>query len=446
MEGHPGAHRHSERIEVVKRPSRVVVASKNADKIREIESVLADLDHPIEVVRGLEWDDVEETEDTLAGNALLKARAVVEATGVAAIADDTGLEVTALGGAPGVHTARYAGEHATYAENVAKMLRELQGVPDRRARFRTAIALVTPEGDEIVVHGELVGSIATEARGEGGFGYDPIFEVESRTLAEIGAGAKNEMSHRGRAIRALAERLRRPEMGEPYDTALDEAIAYIDSRSDRALAIGLSGSLSRGDGDPNSDLDIYIIIEGDHRQRQSRVFNGVACEMFFNPARRVPGYFSTEAESGKAPTLGLVGDAVILRDTDGVFAGLREKAKAVRDAGPKVPAEVVTLRKYLTTDLLDNARDVESRDPATALALCGAAIQESMYLWFVDRRRWVPGDKKMLGAIRMADQPTAEAVDAWGAAPTVQGAAAAVKALIGYDTYFEWDSPREPVD
>ncbi len=185
----------------------VVVASKNVDKITEVEAVLAALDPPVTVIPGHVWDDVDETEDTLAGNALLKARAVVAATGHAAIADDTALEVDALGGAPGVTTARYAGVDASYGDNVDKMLRELGDTENRSARFRTAVALVTPEGEELVVEGVLEGVITTERRGEGGFGYDPIFEVDGRTLAEIPAEEKNRISHRARALQALAEAL-----------------------------------------------------------------------------------------------------------------------------------------------------------------------------------------------------------------------------------------------
>ncbi|MCL1593225.1 MAG: RdgB/HAM1 family non-canonical purine NTP pyrophosphatase [Actinomycetia bacterium] len=191
----------------MKRPHGVVVASKNADKIVEVGAVLASLDPQVFVIDGHTWPDVEETEDTLPGNALLKARAVVAATGHAAIADDTGLEVDALDGAPGVSTARYAGEDASYDDNVDKMLRELAGVVDRGARFRTALALVTPEGDELVVEGVLEGTIATERHGTGGFGYDPIFAVGDRTLAQLDADEKNRISHRARALRALAEKL-----------------------------------------------------------------------------------------------------------------------------------------------------------------------------------------------------------------------------------------------
>ena len=179
----------------------VVVASQNPDKIAEIESVLADLG--LRVSRGHEWPEVEETEDTLEGNALLKARTVVAHTGLAAIADDTGLEVAALGGAPGVRTARYAGPNATYEENVAKLLVAMEHHGDRRARFRTAVAMVTPAGEELTVEGVLDGTIAHEPRGEGGFGYDPVFEVGDATLAEIDIAAKHEISHRARALQAL---------------------------------------------------------------------------------------------------------------------------------------------------------------------------------------------------------------------------------------------------
>lgn len=191
----------------MKRPHGVVVASKNADKIAEVEAVLGSLDPPVTVIPGHVWEDIEETEDTLAGNALLKARSVVAATGHAAVADDTGLEVDALGGAPGVTTARYAGKGATYEQNVDKMLSELSGAEDRTARFRTAVALVTPSGEEMVFEGVLEGVITTGRRGEGGFGYDPIFDVDGRTLAEIPTEEKNRISHRALALLALGEAL-----------------------------------------------------------------------------------------------------------------------------------------------------------------------------------------------------------------------------------------------
>ena len=187
------------------KPSRIVVASQNPDKVREVESVIAFVAPWVEIVRGLEWPEVEETEATLQGNALLKARAVVKATGIAALADDTGLEVRALGGAPGVRTARFAGPEATYQDNVSRLLNVLAGHDDRAATFRTAVALVDEEGSVVTVEGRLEGRIAETPRGDGGFGYDPVFEVDGRTLAEISEEEKNHMSHRARALRVLAE-------------------------------------------------------------------------------------------------------------------------------------------------------------------------------------------------------------------------------------------------
>ena len=186
---------------------RLVVASKNPDKILEIESVLTEMGVIDAVVRDLEWPDVEETGSTLEENALLKARTVCEVTGLPALADDTGLEVAALDGAPGVRSARVSGPNATYESNVEKLLAELEGSDDRRARFRTVVAVVAPDGQAWTAEGVLDGVIATERRGGGGFGYDPVFDVDGRTLAEMGTAEKNAISHRGRAVRAIGSRL-----------------------------------------------------------------------------------------------------------------------------------------------------------------------------------------------------------------------------------------------
>lgn len=186
---------------------RLVIASKNQDKIAEIEDILASTGLVDEIVRDLEWEDVEETGLTLEENALIKARAVVRVTGLPVIADDTGLEVDALGGAPGVQTARFAGEGARYEDNVAKMISVMEGQSNRTARFRTVVALVFPDGVEVVADGSVEGRITEAPRGSGGFGYDPVFEVDGETLAEMGADEKNELSHRARAVRALAKSL-----------------------------------------------------------------------------------------------------------------------------------------------------------------------------------------------------------------------------------------------
>ncbi|MGF1616798.1 MAG: RdgB/HAM1 family non-canonical purine NTP pyrophosphatase [Acidimicrobiia bacterium] len=182
---------------------RLVIASKNKDKIAEIEAVLTEAGLADAVVRGLDWPEVDETGATLEENALLKARSVAGFTGLPALGDDTGLEVVALAGRPGVHTARYAGESATYEENYTKLLGDLNGIDDRRAWFRTVVALVFPDGSEVVASGQIDGVITREPRGESGFGYDPVFEVDGFTFSEMADGEKNSMSHRARALRAL---------------------------------------------------------------------------------------------------------------------------------------------------------------------------------------------------------------------------------------------------
>ena len=139
---------------------------------------------------------------------MLKAVAVVEATGLPAVADDTGLEVVALDGEPGVFSARYAGADASYSDNVERLLGELEGVGDRRARFRTAMVLARPHGSPILADGHIDGVITTQPRGGGGFGYDPVFEVDGLTFSEMGVETKNSISHRARAIRALVDAIR----------------------------------------------------------------------------------------------------------------------------------------------------------------------------------------------------------------------------------------------
>lgn len=188
---------------------RVVLATANPDKARELAGLL----EGFEVVpRPPDLPDVEETADTLEGNARLKAEAVMGATGELAVADDTGLEVDALGGRPGVHAARYAGPDASYGDNVAKLLGELAGAPagERRARFRTVALAMFGDGRTVVAEGVVEGTIADAPRGEGGFGYDSIFVPDGgdgRTFAEMTQAEKAEVSHRGRALRSLAAQL-----------------------------------------------------------------------------------------------------------------------------------------------------------------------------------------------------------------------------------------------
>jgi len=192
----------------------MVLATANPDKAAEIVALVSETvgDRVELVARPASVGDVEETGDTLEDNARLKAVALVKATGLPAIADDTGLEVDALGGGPGAFSSRYSGEHASYDDNVTKLLAELDAVgaraPEaRRARFRTVAMACFPGGREVAAHGVVEGTISPQRRGTGGFGYDPVFIPDGgdgRTYAEMPSTEKNTRSHRARAFRALA--------------------------------------------------------------------------------------------------------------------------------------------------------------------------------------------------------------------------------------------------
>jgi len=188
-----------------------VLATFNRDKARELEALLAGAGVTLRTLA--EFPDARsplEDGATLLENAMIKARAALAATGLPTIADDTGLEVEALDGAPGIHAARFAGPGATYDDNVRLLLDRLKGVaPERRgARFRTMCVALFPDGREVIGEGVLEGWILEQARGIGGFGYDPVFGLsDGRTLAELTPDEKNAISHRARAVRDLAEKL-----------------------------------------------------------------------------------------------------------------------------------------------------------------------------------------------------------------------------------------------
>ena len=190
---------------------KLVFATNNAHKLEEIRAMMG-TDIEILSLADIDChDDIPETADTLQGNALIKARWVKERYGFDCFADDTGLEVSALGGAPGVHTARYAypDRHDPEA-NTQKLLEALKNKNDRSARFRTVIALIY-NGEEHLFEGIVNGQIATEKRGTEGFGYDPVFSPEDtgRTFAELGVEVKNRISHRARAVQKLVDFLRK---------------------------------------------------------------------------------------------------------------------------------------------------------------------------------------------------------------------------------------------
>ncbi|GIV59991.1 MAG: non-canonical purine NTP pyrophosphatase [Rhodothermaceae bacterium] len=195
----------------MKQPLEIVLATRNPGKVRELRALLAGW--PVVLRTAADFPgapEVEEDAPTLEGNARKKALALHRHTGLPALADDTGLEVDALGGRPGVHSARFAGPGAGDAENRARLLQELHGVPDRTARFRTVLAFATDDG-VLCFEGICRGYILEKERGRGGFGYDPLFvpEGETRTFAELSPAEKNALSHRGKALRAWLAFLQR---------------------------------------------------------------------------------------------------------------------------------------------------------------------------------------------------------------------------------------------
>lgn len=188
----------------LKSQRRVVVASNNAHKLREIAEIFIDFEILSQKQVGFDCE-VEETGTTFVENALIKARAAVAALGIPALADDSGLCVEALNGDPGVYSARYCGHHGSDKENRDLLLKNLEGVENRRAYFASAVALVYPDGKELVAEGRTYGNILYEEQGEGGFGYDCIFESEDlgKSFGLATAEEKNAVSHRFRALQAL---------------------------------------------------------------------------------------------------------------------------------------------------------------------------------------------------------------------------------------------------
>jgi XTP/dITP diphosphohydrolase len=193
-------------------PDRLAIATRNPGKVREILKIFEGLPVRFLTFRDRpEWPEVEETGQTYLENALLKARAVAGATGLAALADDSGIEVDALGGGPGPRSARFDGPGATDASNLERLIREIGAVPSagRTARYRCVAACAWPGGDHTWAEATCEGAITTEPRGSGGFGYDPVFVPSggTRTMAELSPEEKNAISHRGKAFRALRDRL-----------------------------------------------------------------------------------------------------------------------------------------------------------------------------------------------------------------------------------------------
>lgn len=193
---------------------KIVFATGNAGKMREIREILADMDLEVVSMAEIGADiTIEENGTTFEENAAIKARAVGKVCGEIVLADDSGLEVDYLNKEPGIYSARYMGEDTSYSIKNANIIKRLEGVPEekRTARFVCAIAAVFPDGEEVVTHGEIEGWIDYEEKGSNGFGYDPIFFVPEfgRTTAELSDEEKNSVSHRGRALRKMKDELRK---------------------------------------------------------------------------------------------------------------------------------------------------------------------------------------------------------------------------------------------
>lgn len=184
----------------------IIFASGNQNKITEVQAMLGESYHVLGLKDIGVTEDIAETADTLEGNASIKSRYIFDCKGCDCFSDDTGLEVEILGGAPGVHSARYAGEGKNNDDNMTLLLKKMEGAVNRNARFRTVVSLIK-DGDEYFFEGEVKGTIRTSRSGNHGFGYDPIFEPEGYdvTFAEMSAAQKNELSHRARAIKKLVD-------------------------------------------------------------------------------------------------------------------------------------------------------------------------------------------------------------------------------------------------
>ncbi len=192
-------------------PGRLVAATHNKGKVAELRDLFEPLGFEVVSAIDLDLEEPEETESTFAGNAILKARAAALATGAPALSDDSGLSVTALGGAPGIYSARWAGEPRDFRTAMAKVQRELQetGATDRSAKFVCALAVVWPDGHEEVFEGEVHGELVWPPRGEKGFGYDPMFVADGETITfgEMDPARKHAMSHRAVAVAKLRDAL-----------------------------------------------------------------------------------------------------------------------------------------------------------------------------------------------------------------------------------------------
>jgi hypothetical protein len=237
----------------------------------------------------------------------------------------------------------------------------------------------------------------------------------------------------------------RPSLGEPFDTALDEAVAYLNGLPEEIIGIWLAGSLARGEGDANSDLDLYVLVDAPHRYRVNRRCNGVPVEMFLNPPEWARRYLGENREQGSNGSISMMAEGVILYDPLDECAALAAEAKEAIELGPAVPDVPLALRRYLAVDDLDNARDVVDRDPTTARLLAAGSLYAAATYWFLHHGQWPPRRKELLPQLRVRYPQAAELIDRHAATGDLAAAEGALQLLVGEHTFYEWQTPPEPL-
>ena len=233
-----------------------------------------------------------------------------------------------------------------------------------------------------------------------------------------------------------------PSLPERYHAAARSALAFVfDEHSASVRAVTIGGSIVRGQGDETSDLDIWVVVAGDRRQRVQRWFDGVRCELFLNPEERILRYFAEEAPTGRVPSIGLTLDGVVVHDPEGVAERLRAEARAVLDAGPTVSGFTIDQQRYGAVDSLDNARDVHDRDRLTSAVFLADALSHTLQLAYLLHGRWVPRPKDRRRLIGEVCPEVVDLLERYESDPSPDALALVLDEVLGVSTFFEWESP-----
>lgn len=239
-----------------------------------------------------------------------------------------------------------------------------------------------------------------------------------------------------------------PTIAEPYASAIQEAVDYILGRFNPVLGIIVAGSILRGEGDERSDIDTFVIFEGDYRQRVQKLFKGVRFEIFANPPQRVPQYFQEEQADGGASTAHMIATGHILLNRAPIVDDLRKQAQEVLNEPPKYSATFLSLERYMAADSFENALDLRERDPAMGLTLLGAALARMLAYYFQKQGKYVPRHKDMLAVLREDSPELAGLVEAfWAASGDARFEIACKIADMTIETrgFFEWETEPQKV-